>query len=278
MTATEILLLVLIGLVAGGSGGLLGIGGSVVMIPGMVFLFGSEQQHLYQAAAMIVNFFVMIPAVWQHWRAKAPFRSVTRWMVPSAIMGIVLGVCASDFHVFRGNGQGYLQMIFAVFLFYVVIYNLIRLKSGVRLAPMDEAQAAGLSKALIVGTVGLPTGILGGLLGIGGGLFAVPAQQISLKMPLPKAIANAAGTIVWSSVIGAFVKNYSLAEHGLRWQDSCWLAVCLIPSAMIASWYTSAKVHRWPVKIIRVVFVFMLAYCGGEMFHAGWRQVHAAVH
>ena len=93
MSATDVLLLILVGLVAGGSGGLLGIGGSVVMIPGMVFLFGSEQQlgrepqHLYQAAAMIVNFFVMLPAVWQHWRAKAPLRSVTRWMVPSTIVG-----------------------------------------------------------------------------------------------------------------------------------------------------------------------------------------------
>lgn len=275
MTPTDYLLLVLIGLIAGGSGGLLGIGGSLVMIPGMVFLFGPRQQHLYQAAAMIVNFFVMLPAVRQHWRAKAALRPVTRWMIPSTIVGIVIGVYASELGVFRGTGQGYLQIIFAVFLLYVVLYNLYRLRSASRLPPMDEAGAARLSKALIIAAIGLPTGLLGGLLGIGGGLFAVPAQQVVLKMPLPKAIANAAGTIVWSSVLGAAVKNYHLAEHGFQVRQALLLALCLIPSAMVGSWYTAAKVHRWPVSVIRIVFVVVLTYCGWEMFQKGWGLVSA---
>ncbi len=36
-------------------GGLLGLGGSTIMIPALVMVFG-ENQHLYQAAAMICNF------------------------------------------------------------------------------------------------------------------------------------------------------------------------------------------------------------------------------
>ena len=66
----EMLILMAIGLCAGLLGGLLGIGGSVVMIPAMSVIFGPAQ-HLYQGAAMIVNFFVVIPAVIQHRRAGA---------------------------------------------------------------------------------------------------------------------------------------------------------------------------------------------------------------
>ncbi len=272
------LLIVLLGLVAGGAGGLLGIGGSLVMIPGLVLMFGASRaggdvQHLYQAAAMIVNFFVVAPAVIRHGQAKATQSAVVRWTIPSAIVGAVGGVYVSEMSIFKGGGQGYLQIAFSVFLVYVVLYNLQKLRSGRRLNPMDEAAAKRLSRVLIVLLVGLPAGLLGGLLGIGGGLVAVPAQQVGLRIPLRNAIANSAATILWSSVVGAAVKNYHLSDHGHAVGQSLQLAVCLIPSAMVGSWYTAARVHRWPVSIIRVVFDVVLAYCGRRMFLAGWSQV-----
>ena len=55
----EVIVLAGIGSVAGLFGGLLGIGGSAIMIPAMLLFFGGrhgmEAQHLYMAAAMIVN-------------------------------------------------------------------------------------------------------------------------------------------------------------------------------------------------------------------------------
>ena len=51
------LLLLGIGFAMGFGGGLVGIGGSMIMIPLMVICFG-ENQHLYQAVAMICNVFV----------------------------------------------------------------------------------------------------------------------------------------------------------------------------------------------------------------------------
>ena len=47
----DYLVLVIIGIVMGLFGGLLGIGGSVSMIPAMVIFFKGDQ-HLYQAAAV----------------------------------------------------------------------------------------------------------------------------------------------------------------------------------------------------------------------------------
>ena len=60
----------LIGLVAGVLGGMLGVGGSVIIIPGMTIVLGYDQ-HLYQAAAMVANVAVSIPATMRHYKAGA---------------------------------------------------------------------------------------------------------------------------------------------------------------------------------------------------------------
>lgn len=271
----DYLWLTLLGLAAGASGGLLGIGGSTVMIPGMVMLLGPQQQHLYQAAAMIVNFFVVGPAVLRHVQARATLRPMTRWMVPSAVTGAVLGVVLSEQPVFRGSGQGWLQLGFAAFLLYVVIYNAARLYSGRRLTPMTEADAAKCSKAAVVFLVGLPAGLFGGLLGVGGGLVAVPAQQIALRVPLTNAIANSASTILWSSVVGAIVKNSRLHEHGFGIAQSLLLAALLAPAAIVGSYYTADKVHRWPVNVIRMAFVALMLYCAYRLAAAGMSLIRS---
>lgn len=277
---TQYLLLILLGLAAGGSGGLLGIGGSLVMIPGLVLMFGAGQQHLYQATAMIVNFFVVAPAAIRHWRAGATQRPIIRLTIPSAVAGAVMGVYISDMAVFSGNGQGYLQIAFSFFLVYVILHNLLKLRAGPQPPrgepPTPEAVPSNmtrLSKSLVVLLVGLPTGLVAGLLGIGGGLFAVPAQQVGLRIPLRNAIANSATTILWSSVIGAAVKNFHLGQHGFGVGQSLQLAACLIPPAMVASWFTAARVHRWPVRVIRLAFIVLLLYSGARVFLAGWGQV-----
>lgn len=269
----DYLWLILLGLAAGASGGLLGIGGSVVMIPGLVILFGSHQHHLYQAAAMIVHFFVVGPSVVRHRQARATFRPVTRWMVPSAVVGAIIGVVISELHIFHGDGQGYLQLGFAVFLLYIVFYNLMRLHRGSHLPEMTEADSSRISPTKIVAMVGLPSGLFGGLLGVGGGLIAVPAQQVGLKIPLRNAIANSASMILWASIAGAIVKNARLSEHGASFRQSLLLATILAPTAIIGAYFTAARVHKWPVGIIRTAFVILLLYCTYRMFAAGWSQV-----
>ncbi|HSV26616.1 MAG TPA: TSUP family transporter, partial [Sedimentisphaerales bacterium] len=60
-------ILIVIGLAMGLFGGGLGIGGSIVMIPALVWAFG-ENQHLWQASAMLCNFVVAVTAAIMHHR------------------------------------------------------------------------------------------------------------------------------------------------------------------------------------------------------------------
>jgi uncharacterized membrane protein YfcA len=274
LDTNQIAYLILIGLLAGCSGGLLGIGGSVVMIPGLVIVLGQQHQHLYQAAAMIVNFFVVSPAVVQYRRAGAVIQRVVTWTAPSAVIGAIAGTYASELKLFRGPGQGYLQLLFAAFLFYTLVYNLLRLRSRKRLPPLDDEAVERLSIPVMAGLIGFPSGLLGGLLGIGGGLIALPTQQILLRLPLPNAVANSAVTILFSSIVGAVVKNGALKSHGYSWTQAMQIVLWLIPPAILASWYMADKVNKLPVRVIRIAFSILLLYGCIKLIQAGISHIY----
>ncbi len=256
---SESLILLAIGLVAGVVGGLLGIGGSVVMIPAMTLVFGT-QQHLYQGAAMMANFFVALPAALQHRRAGAVLPRLVAIMIPLSIIGVVAGVWLSAGPWFRGEREVHLARVFGVFLLYVVGYNVYRLMSNRRFADMDDEAARRLSGWKIALGVGLPTGLLGGLLGIGGGVLAVPLQQVLLRVPLRRAIANSAATIIPLSLIGATYKNYSNALAGIAFVDALRLAALLIPTAMVGGYLGGRLTHVAPLRGLRIAFSLLMCY------------------
>ena len=110
MDDLSLVALVLIGLLTGIVGGMLGVGGSIVLIPSLTEVLGPNQ-HLYQATAMIVNFFVVAPAVYQHARAKAISRATVARIVPIAALAVVIGVGLSELPVFSGDGEAYLRAL-----------------------------------------------------------------------------------------------------------------------------------------------------------------------
>lgn len=256
----DVILLMLIGLVAGAAGGLLGIGGSIVMIPAMTLVLGPDQ-HLYQAAAMIVNFFVVVPAVVQHHRAGAiDARAVSR-IIPPALVAVLVGVGLSELDIFAGDNEVYLRAAFGLFLAYVVVQDLVQLamrsnRAGQAGTPLDgRPREIRWSAAL---GVSLPTGLVAGLLGVGGGVVAVPLQRRLLGLPMRQAIANSAVIIIATSICGAVVKNYAFALDTGRAAAPLQLAMLLIPTAMIGSMIGARLTHRLPVPIVRAAFDVIL--------------------
>lgn len=253
----QIVELVFIGLLAGTVGGLLGVGGSIIMIPAMDLTLGAGRQHLYQAAAMIVNIFVASPAALQHWRFGAVRRSIIRWLVPGALAGVIIGVALSDRPFFKGVNEIRLARIFGCLLAYVTVYNIMRLVRGNKLAGMDEEQSMELPPWR-VSLVGCGMGLAAGLTGVGGGALAVPMQQIFLRMPLKNAIANSACTIVFSAIVGSIYKNSTLHLHGYGVSESFTIAAVLIPSAFIGSWIGARLTHKLPRTPVRIFFILFL--------------------
>lgn len=161
----DITMLVLIGLVAGVLGGMLGIGGSVVIVPALVILTVGRDwhsQHLFQASAMAVNVIVSIPAAMKH-RAKGAIRGdLFKIVMPSCMLAIVLGVFASNFV----DGQ-LLKKFFGGFLLILAATEALRfLPRRGGSPPGDPEPMVTVPRAATVGGV---MGFLAGLLGIGGG-------------------------------------------------------------------------------------------------------------
>lgn len=297
-----ILLVAGLGMCAGMLGGLLGVGGSVIMIPGLTLLFGRDQ-HLYQAVAMVANVAVAIPAARRHYQSGTARPDVLRFMMPSAIVCVLLGVWISNRPIFAGNDGGQLlARVFAVFLVYVIAINIRKLwQSRSDKAPQPDApgtpdapntadnasdtrdatEGGGGDKASAEritaarsSTVGVIMGTMAGLLGIGGGAQAVPLQQVLLKLPLRSCIANSSMVICFSAAIGGAYKVASLGPSGAdqsmpSWQHALIAAAVLAPTAFLGGRLGASLTHRLPLGQVRLIFVLLMAVAAWRMAGIG---------
>lgn len=295
-----IVMLALTGLLAGAAGGMLGIGGSIIMIPALNELFPPDQ-HVFQAAAMIANFFVAVPSVYRHVQARAIEPKAVARLVPPAMVGVVLGVGVSSLPLFAGNGEARLRFIFAVFLLGLSLHDLwrwlrpgssnadaratsLRLEAGVG----DMADASRIGSAVEVAPsapipdwrmatlIAFPTGFIGGLLGIGGGIIAIPLQLLFLKTPIRTAIANSAATILAISFVGLWVKNLTLPlVSGKPVTAALPFALVLGPVAALGALYGGLLTHTLPKRWVQLAFLVLLLVASvrqghGALADLGW--------
>ncbi len=180
-------------------------------------------------------------------------------------------MAASNSRWFAGENGGYLAMILAGFLLYVAVYNTVRIFGGSSSkASFDETGRLPHWKVI---AVGVPMGLMAGLLGIGGGALCVPLQQIVLRIPLRRAIANSAATIVSVAALGALYKNLTLPQHGVEISASLRLAATLIPTAILGSYLGSRLTHVLPRRILRIVFVVFMAAVAGVTFNRAYKAM-----
>jgi hypothetical protein len=287
----DIVSLILIGLFAGLIGGMLGVGGSVVMIPAMTEVLGPDQ-HLYQAAAMIVNLFVAVPAVVQHQRAGAIDRGTVARLIPLTALAVIGGVLLSELSFFHGTGERRLRALFGMFLLLAASADLFRLARRRFTMPRSDsvtsqeehdarttgnpagpAETGERSRGIgwwAAAAIALPTGLIAGLLGVGGGLVAVPLQRRVLGVPIRNAIANSASIIIATSFLGAALKNFAYVRSHPDNGQSFVLALLLIPTAILGSMLGSRLTHIAPLDVVKGAFFVLLSVAALRMvFGAG---------
>lgn len=259
----EILILTLIGIVMGLFGGMLGIGGSVIMIPALVFAFG-ENQHLHQAAAMICNCVVGASATFIHRKEEVLLMDVVKWLVPSAIAGALAGVWLSNVKFFEGANSRNLAILFGLFLVGVTIQQIVRFIKPT--SKIDDFDISGVRKSVTWTLItGLATGLYGGLLGMGGGVVATPMQQHFLKMPLKRAISNSSALTAGMAFVGAIYKNWTLPEHGVSPMASLHIAGIVTITAIIGSMLGAHLMYKLPKRLVRGVLIVILLLAAYRM-------------
>ncbi len=255
--------LAVVGLVGGTFGGFLGVGGTVIFMPLLKMICDANPEtvidaHSAIAVTLVLNVCVGASATIGHARSGRIMRDIIKIIIPASLASSVVGVYLGNF--FSGDAQVWLWRMFGITMLYVAAlnaYRLFRPLAAVDMAPGDIVGPP--PKAWRVALVGLATGFLSGLLGIGGGAIAVPAQQILLRMRLRAAIANSAITVVFSCLLAAVLKHATLAEHGVSIVQP-WIYVGLLaPPAVLGALIGSHLTHRVSRTWVRLVFItFML--------------------
>jgi uncharacterized membrane protein YfcA len=269
-TAGQMLAIALIGLVGGTLGGLLGLGGSVFIIPALTLLLGTNQ-HLYQASALIANIFVAGAATLRHRGRGTIRRDIAPVMAASTTLAAIAGVVVSNMLQPKP-----LAAVFGVFLLYAAASEV---RGLVRRAPDPEAPASEGTRWKLGIWVGAIGGFVSGLLGIGGGAIMVPLLRRFGKLPVRQAVASSAAAMIVACTVGATAKNLSItgltdaSGQPLTHQSALFLALLLTPMATLGGSLGAALVYKLPIVAIRACLSLLLAFAGFRMVTVGGAEL-----
>ncbi len=267
MEPFHVVILLLLGLGAGIFGGLLGIGGSVIMIPVLGFILGWPF-HLAQAAAMTVNPAVALTAAIRHRKAMNVSVNTLKKVLPVSIICISFAAWLSN-----QLQAAYLEGGFGLFLVWVLWDQLeaLRPKNANQENQKSGDYKATWPRASLTGGI---TGTTAGLLGIGGGLIQVPLLNRVCKLPLRKAIGTSSAIMFITALVGATVKDISLSEIIAESETNMHAgyaiigALWLIPGALVGGWIGAKLSTSMPIKAIRIVFALLVAWAAFKMFYS----------
>ncbi len=270
-----------IGFAGGLLGGLLGIGGSIIVIPLLTLVKGNNQQ-LYQATAMIMNIAVGASATLKHHLKGAIQVAVVLKILPAACVGILAGVALSNL-----IPTLWLQVVFALALLGIAISEtrgafLKEMPSKAEPDPDLSGDSTTRKSGLVNLMIGSFTGLCSGLLGIGGGIVIIPLLKRYSGFSMKSAIPASSATMLITAGIGAFYKNIQLpnlqAPDGtpLEISTSLVIAACLIPPAFIGSYIGASLMHRLPMKVIKRAFAVLLIVAAARMGYTAWTGIQAS--
>lgn len=250
-----------VGALAGLLSGLFGIGGGIVVVPLLAWIFPSqgfadERVMVTAVATSLASIvFTSISSVRAHHRLGALRRDWVWRLAPGMLCGTGLGALAGD-----RLPSGTLKFLYALFLLYV----------AVRLVLVGTKTVEGGQQRWRVAGAGLGIGALSAILGIGGGTLTMPylarrglamknAVAVSSACGLPIALGGAAA-YVWLGWQRADLPPYSFGYIYLPALFG--IAAC---SAWTAPW-GARLAHRWPAQRMKRLFVLLLALVAARFF------------
>jgi hypothetical protein len=251
---TEITLYLFTGAVAGLSAGLLGIGGGLIIVPILFFIFSSQAvpaahvMHMALATSLATIVITSLSSARAHHKRGAVLWPLVISLSPGIIIGAWLGAMLAS-----SLASDILKPVFGVFELLVAIHLLINYK------PDTHSSSISTATSTIGGVV---IGGVSSTVGIGGGTLTVPfllwhnisirnAVASSAACGFPIAVAGTAAYIVsgWNT---AGLPAYSLGYVNLP------AFAVIIVTSIIAAPAGAALAHKLPEKTLRLFFALCL--------------------
>jgi uncharacterized protein len=247
-----------IGAVAGFLGGLLGIGGGVITVPCLFYVFHLLNfpqpyiMHMAIATSLAAMIFNTAAATWAHNKRHGVLWDVFRKMVPGLIVGSILGAIIATW-----LSGVFLEIIFGIFLCALAFY--FYRKKAIRIGTHK------LPPTPVLSFYSCCIGAFANILGIGGGSMVVPLLT-SYKIADRKAIGTSSAATLVTTVLGAI--SYLI----LGWGDVSspgTIGLIDLPAFLIigvASFFCAPIgvkfTHETSPEKVRKIFAIVLAITG----------------
>ena len=263
MDVLSVVLLLLAGGLAGFLAGFFGVGGGIILVPILLYLFQSihvsslVSTHLAFGTSLLIVMFASLSSAVQYARNGHVVWKAVLSIGLASVVGGLLGASIA------GGLEGkVLRQIFAA----VVLLSALRLFAETRKPKVEEMPPLHIPP--LVGT-GFLVGMVSSLAGVGGGVLSIPVMHSILKFPLKKALGTSSATIVITALAagtGYVIKGWGnslLPAAGtlgyVDWLHALPLIAGSIPLAAVGA-QVANKTKVTLLKRIFAVFLLVIAF------------------
>jgi len=263
-----IFLLILGGATAGTFAGILGIGGSIFLVPLQFYLLTRAGYppdvalKVSIATSLFFTFPTSFSSAYNHSKKKTVL-----WN-----KAVLMGLFGFSFSFIGAYIASFLDAAYLSIVFGLVVLSA-SLKFIFGRSDTDEPDAMSQNPILFA-FCGAVMGLLAGLTGIGGGLVLIPLITVVIKMPLRQAVGTSSATIIFTALGGvlSYILNgidaIGLPPYSFGYINLIMWTALVIPGVLMAA--VSAKhFHRLNQKYVKAVFSLVTFLVGVGMISKG---------
>jgi uncharacterized membrane protein YfcA len=244
----------LMGLFVGFFAGLLGIGGGLILVTLMVYLFtlqgfpADRLLHLALGTSITSIVFTSISSLRAHHKHGAVRWDILRTAVPGLVVGTLLGTVVADLLKSK-----YLAIFFVIFVYYSAVQMFANVK------PKPTRQLPGKAGMTVVAVI---VGIVSSLVGVGGGVMTIPLMSLC-NVPMRQAIGTSAALGLPIAIAGAvgFIAT-GLGKDHLPALSLGYVYLPALVGIVIGTFVTvpwgARMAHSMPVTRLKRIFAVIL--------------------
>ncbi len=251
----------LLGLFVGLFAGMLGIGGGMLLVPLLVFMFSAQDfpadriLHLALGTSLTTIVFTSLSSIRAHHMHGAVRWDIFRTAAAGLVIGTLLGAFIADWLNTR-----FLAVVFVVF----VSYSATQMIMGKKPAPSRR----------LPGPVGMSVGsslvgVISSLVGAGGGVVSIPLM-VMCNVPIRNAVGTSAALGLPIALAGAVGYAYTgLGQAGLPPMSMGYVYLPALIGIVIGTFITvpfgARLAHTMPVTLLKRIFALILFALAGRM-------------
>lgn len=277
MTSTVLLTLLVVGGLVGILSGLLGIGGGVLIVPFLYFFYGHPTwsgtglgTDLLVTVAHATSLFIIVPTALRGvLRFQQAHLVVWRAALPVAVASIVAAIVGASLAPYIPGTI--LELAFAVLLGVAAI----QMVRGYGVGARRRERRVSWPRAVVTGVV---VGLLSALLGVGGGVVAIPLLAHLMRLEVRELAATSLVVVMFSALAGTV--TYMVSGAGVAGRPPGSLGYVhllaalpiLAGSLLTVGWGTRWN-QRLPVRQLRWIFAILFGAVAVQLLVENLRRI-----